>query len=114
MKKTLILFFGATMICNAQTLVEAPQAKKIPTKLEKFGDVRVDPYFWLKERTNPEVINYLNAENKYTEKTLAPAATLKKNLVQEMRSRIKEEDHSAPYKEGDYFYYVRMEQGKEY
>ena len=79
--------------------------EKKPVELELHGDVRVDNYYWLRERENPEVIAYLNAENDYTEKVLAPTAGLQSSLIDEIRARIKEEDESAPYKRGDYYYY---------
>ena len=91
-----------------------PLAAKHPVELEMHGDVRVDEYFWLRERENPEVIAYLDAENVYTDSVLAGASGLQQRLVDEMAARIKPEDVSAPYKYGDYFYYRRYEEGKEY
>ena len=88
--------------------------EKKPVELELHGDVRVDNYYWLRERENPEVIAYLNAENDYTEKVLAPTAGLQSSLIDEIRARIKEEDESAPYKRGDYYYYYRYVEGSEY
>ena len=85
-----------------------------PTRLELHGDVRVDNYFWLKERANPEVIAYLDAENTYTEKMMAPMQGMQEILFNEIKSRIKEEDESAPYKRGEYFYYYRYVEGGEY
>ena len=88
--------------------------EKKPVELELHGDVRVDNYYWLRERENPEVIAYLDAENAYTEKVLAPTAGLQSSLIDEIRARIKEEDESAPYKRGDYYYYYRYVEGSEY
>ena len=91
-----------------------PVAEKRPVKLERHGDVRVDEYFWLNERDNPDVIRYLEAENAYAEALLADTAGLRARLVEEMRARIKEDDATAPYRHGDYYYYRRYETGREY
>ena len=88
--------------------------EKKPVTFDRFGDVRVDNYFWLKERDNPDVIAYLEAENAHTEKMLAPMTGIQEILSDEIRSRIKEDEQSAPYKRGDYFYYYRYVEGKEY
>ncbi len=88
--------------------------EKKPTRLEQHGDIRVDNYFWLRERENPDVIAYLNAENAYTEKMMAPMKGLQGILFDEMKGRIKQEDQSAPVKRGDYFYYQRYVEGMEY
>ena len=88
--------------------------EKKPIKLELHGDVRIDNYFWLKERDNPDVIAYLEAENAYTEKMLEPMRGMQDILLGEIKSRIKEDDQSAPYKRGDYFYYYRYVEGGEY
>jgi oligopeptidase B len=93
---------------------EAPRAKKIPKELEIHGDVRVDDYYWLNERDNPEVIAYLEAENEYTDKILGAHADFEARLVEEMKSRIPQDDQSAPIRHGDYFYYQRYEADKEY
>jgi len=85
-----------------------------PARLELHGDVRIDNYFWLKERDNPDVIAYLDAENAYTEKMMAPMQGMQELLFDEIKSRIKEDDESAPYKRGDYFYYYRYVEGSEY
>ncbi len=85
-----------------------------PVRLELHGDVRIDNYFWLKARENPDVIAYLDAENAYTEKVMAPMQGMQELLFDEIKSRIKEDDESAPYKRGDYFYYYRYLEGSEY
>ncbi|PNQ72894.1 oligopeptidase B [Hanstruepera neustonica] len=94
--------------------VIAPVAKKQPHKLEKHGDVRVDDYFWLNERENPEVRAYLEAENAYTESILKHTEPLQKALFEEMKSRIKEDDSSVPYFYNGYWYITRYETGKDY
>jgi len=91
-----------------------PVAKKIATKLEKHGHARIDDYYWLKERDNPEVTNYLKAENQYTEAIMAHTKGLQETLFEEFKARIKQTDISVPYKQDDYFYYTRHEEGKEY
>jgi oligopeptidase B len=91
-----------------------PVAKIIPTLLEKFGDVRVDNYFWLKDRENPEVIGYLNKENDYYQKMTAHTQEFQKELFEEMKARIKEDDESVPYLYNGYYYITRFELGKDY
>ena len=91
--------------------VKPPAAKVKPKKLEKHGDVRVDNYYWLNERENPEVIEYLEAENAYTETLMAHTKDLQKTLFEEIKGRIKETDESVPYKKDDYYYYYRYEEG---
>ena len=88
--------------------------KKIPTKLETHGHVRVDDYYWLRERDNPEVLKYLNDENDYAAKEMAHAQEFEKVLFEEIKGRFKQTDMSAPYRLDDYFYYTRYEEGKEY
>ena len=92
-----------------------PQAPKQPHTLITHEHTRIDDYYWLNARENPDVIAYLEAENAYTqtqfgEKTQA----LQDTIFAEMRSRIKEDDNSLPYKWREYWYYVRYETGKEY
>jgi len=91
-----------------------PTAKIIPHSLEKHGDIRTDNYYWLNERTNPEVIDYLKAENTYTEEVMKPTKGLQEKLFNEMKSKIKKDDSSVPYRLGNYHYYRRYEEGKEY
>ena len=91
-----------------------PRAEQINHNLEKHGDVRNDKYFWLRERENPKVIKYLNDENAYTDRALAPVRDLEKTLFEEMKRRTKEDDSSAPYKKGDYYYYTRFEKDQQY
>ena len=88
--------------------------KKIPTQLETHGHVRVDNYYWLRERDNPEVIRYLNDENALAANAMAHTQEFEKKLFEEIKGRIKQTDLSVPYKREDYFYYTRFEAGKEY
>ena len=91
-----------------------PIAKKVPKEMEKHGHVRQDPYYWIKERENPEVISYLEAENTYTDAMMKHTQTLEETLFQEIKGRIKQDDNSVPYLQNGYFYYTRYETGKEY
>jgi len=95
--------------------VPAPPIAAIkPKQLELHGTSRVDNYYWLKQRENPEVIAYLEAENRYTESVLAPTAAMQETLYQEIVARIPQVDSSVPVLDEGYYYQVRYEQGKEY
>ena len=94
--------------------VNPPVAKIIPNTLEKFADVRIDNYFWLNDRENPEVIDYLNKENAYYKKMTAHTKAFQKELFEEMKGRIKEDDESVPYLYNGYYYITRFETGKNY
>ncbi len=91
-----------------------PVAKKVPKNTEVNGRTLVDNYYWLRDKKNPEVKAYLEAENAYTDAVMKPTQGLQKKLYDEMLSRIKETDIEVPYKQGDYFYYTRTEAGKQY
>ncbi len=94
--------------------VTPPLAPRFPQVLEIHGDRRVDDYYGLRDRENPAVIDYLQAENAYTEAQMAVTAELQQQLYDEMLGRIQETDLSVPYRHGDYFYYGRTEAGKAY
>jgi oligopeptidase B len=83
-------------------------------ELKMHGDARIDPWFWLRAADDPATLDYLKAENAYTEAMMKPAEGLQKALYDEMRARIKEDDSSVPEKEGDYYYYTRFEEGGQY
>lgn len=91
-----------------------PVAAIKPKKLEKHGDVRIDNYYWLNERENPEVIDYLNKENAYYNEMTAHTKEFQKELFEEMKGRIKEDDSSVPYFYNGYYYITRYEKGKDY
>lgn len=93
---------------------QPPVAPIKPHATIVHGDTLIDNYFWMRERENPEVIQYLEAENRYTEEVMAPTRKLQKRLFREMRRRIKETDISVPAKRDDYYYYTRTEKGKQY
>lgn len=93
---------------------KAPIASIKPKKLEKHGDVRMDNYFWLNDRENPEVIEYLNKENDYYNQMTASTKEFQSELFEEMKGRIKEDDESVPYLYNGYYYITRYEKGKDY
>ncbi|MBN8642047.1 MAG: S9 family peptidase [Flavobacteriales bacterium] len=97
-----------------QTTLLPPVAKKKPHTIEKHGNVRTDNYYWLNERENPEVIDYLNQENDYYQKATAHTKEFQDQLFEEMKSRIKEDDESVPYLYNGYYYITRYETGKDY
>src|SRR6266403_1835025 len=99
---------------NSPSLPAPPVAKKVPKITEINGRTLTDNYFWLREKKNPDVKAYLDAENVYTDAVMKPTEGLQKKLYDEMLSRIKETDVEVPYKEGNYFYYTRTEAGKQY
>jgi len=94
--------------------MKAPTAAIKPKTFEKFGDIRVDNYFWLNDRENPEVIDYLNSENDYYNKSTNDTKKFQADLFNEMKSRIKEDDASVPYLYNGYYYITRFEKGQDY
>jgi len=100
--------------CTSHVEVTPPEARIEPKIDTLFGQEMVDDYYWLRQRDNPEVIEYLKAENAYTEAVMKPTEKLQEKLYEEMVSRIKETDLSVPIKRDDYYYYSRTEKGKQY
>ncbi|MEX1382002.1 S9 family peptidase [Lutibacter sp.] len=98
----------------SENKISAPIAEKIEKKLTIHNDVRIDNYYWLNQKENPKVIDYLNAENNYYEAKTAHTKTFQEDLFEEMKSRIKEDDESVPYKKNNYYYTTRFETGKQY
>src|SRR5436190_7385889 len=95
--------------------VKPPVAAKKPYELvAKHGHKRIDDYYWLKERNDTAVINYLTAENNYLDTMTASSKSLREKLYLEMKAKIKEKDESVPYKDGEYYYYTRFEEGYDY
>jgi oligopeptidase B len=107
-----VTVFGPAIF--AQTAVKPPVAKKIPHETKIHGYTLQDDYFWFREKSNPEVVKYLEAENAYTEAIMQPTRALQETLYKEMLGRIKQTDLSVPYRLGGYFYYSRTEEGKQY
>ncbi len=114
-----VFFMAATLSGYTQTPVDTaspqpPVARQIPKLDMVHGDRRVDNYFWIRQKSNPEVPAYLEAENAYTDAVMKPTAGLQETLYKEIVGHIKETDLTVPYQEGNYFYYSRTEQGKQY
>lgn len=107
-----VLFFGVS--CVHKNYLNYPKPEKISTNLSKHGDLRVDDYFWLRERENPKVIDYLKKENLYTEEIMSPVKELEHRIFSELKGRIKEDDSSVPVKDGRYYYSARYEIGQQY
>ena len=97
-----------------EAVLKAPVCKKIPKELTIHDHTRVDNYYWLNERENPEVIQYLNDENAYADSILSHTKDFQEKLFEEIKGRIKQTDESVPYKRNGYYYYTRYEEGKEY
>ncbi len=98
----------------SENKIFAPIADKIEKQLIIHNDIRIDNYYWLNDRENPKVIDYLNAENQYYNSKTAHTKQLQEDLFEEMKSRIKEDDESVPYKKNNYFYITRFKTGKQY
>jgi oligopeptidase B len=98
---------------DANTL-QPPMTEKKTKTTKIHDDTMIDDYFWLREKTNPQVIAHLEAENAYAEAMMKPTAALQDKLYKEMVGHIKETDVTVPYRWGNYFYYSRTEQGKQY
>ncbi|MDI9870202.1 S9 family peptidase [Flectobacillus roseus] len=94
--------------------IPAPKAPIKPYPMTIHEDTRVDNYYWLNDRENPEVITYLEAENAYTEMVMSPTKAFQEELFEEMKGRIKEQDESVPYRDGEYYYYSKYIEGGEY
>ena len=97
-----------------KTTNQIPIAKKVPQELTIHNDVRIDNYYWLNDKNNPEVIDYLNAENAYTKQMTLHTQEFQKSLFEEMKGRIKEDDTSVPYKLNGYWYLTKYEAGRDY
>ncbi len=100
------------MTLNAQ--VQPPVARKVPKALAIHGDTRTDNYYWLRDKTDPEAVEYLKAENAYTESVMKPNEALRDTIYNEILSRTKQTDLEVPVKDGPYFYYSRTVEGKQY
>ena len=94
--------------------MKKPIAKKCPRELIAHGDIRIDNYYWLNERDNQDVIDYLEEENRYQEEMMKDTEPLQQQIYNEIVGRIKQDDVSYPLKKNGYYYYSRYEEGKEY
>jgi len=115
---TLLLAMSCTSPGHQATLAtdvgEAPRADQRPTQLEAHGHVRTDEYYWLREREDPEVVAYLEAENEYTSAVLAPTEALQAELARELAGRVVQDDSTVPYPLDGWLYYTRYEDGLSY
>jgi len=105
---------GSPVAVHNSPMPEPPVARRLPRIEVVHGEERRDNYFWLRDRNDPEVTAYLEAENAYTNAVMKPAEALEESLYREMLARIKEDDQSAPYPRLRYWYYARTEKGKQY
>ena len=110
----LIVAAASTFLAAQDAAPQPPMATKIPKADTTLGDVRNDDYFWLRDKTDPDVIDYLDAENEYTEAIMKDTDSLQSKLYNELVARIKETDLSVPERIDGYYYYSRTEQGKDY
>jgi len=101
-------------VTETAPIAAPPVAKIVPKTDVLHGETRADNYFWLREKGRADVTAYLEAENAYADAYLKPAEGFRQKLYDEMLGRIQETDLSAPYKQGDWFYYTRTEEGKQY
>jgi len=96
------------------TAPQPPMADKKTKTTNIHGEMLVDEYFWLREKTNPSVLAHLQAENAYAESLMKPSTALQEKLYKEMLGHIKQTDTNVPYRWGNHFYYTRTEEGKQY
>ena len=114
MTKYYLLIITILLSCDMKKNLKEPIAEKIEKKLTIHGDTRIDEYYWLNQRGDKKVIDYLNAENSYRDLYMKDYKGLEEELFQEIKSRIKEDDSSVPYLDNGYYYYTRYEKGKQY
>ncbi|MGZ5032656.1 MAG: S9 family peptidase [Usitatibacter sp.] len=110
----MLLSAAVSLATQAAEPLTPPIAAKKPKVMTRFGDRRVDDYFWLREKSNPEVIDYLESENRYTQAVMKPLEGFRESLYKEMLARIKETDESVPYRKHGYWYYQREVEGLQY
>ncbi len=110
----LVALAAALVTAAAAQDAAAPRARLVPKVDTVFGDVRTDNYFWLRDRTNPETIRYLEEENAYTAQGMKATEGLQQSLYDEIVGRLQQTDLSVPYRSNGYWYYTRTEKGKSY
>ena len=119
----LLLFVLSVLPNNSEVIAQSnggagapqpPMTEKKPKTTNIHGTTLVDDYFWLREKTNPAVLAHLQAEEAYTQQVMKPTEPLQEKLYKEMLSHIKQTDTDVPYRSGNYFYYTRTEEGKQY
>jgi len=101
-------------IANQSDFPPPPVAEITPTTFNEFGNTRIDNFYWLRDKENPKVIDYLNAENAYTDSVMESTKELQERIFGEIMGRIKDTDESYPVLENGYYYYTRTESGKQY
>jgi oligopeptidase B len=109
-----VLIAPVILLAQSAVAVQPPAAKVVPHEVTIHGRTLKDNYFWLREKSNPEVIKHLEAENAYTDEMMAPTKALQETLYKEMLGRIKQTDLGVPSRIGEYYYYSRTEEGKQY
>ena len=124
MKRLLLFLIGCLTFVNSniiaqnqpqlKTKIYPPKAKKIAKELKIHNTTRIDDYYWFNDKQNPEVISYLEKENEYNKQMTAHTEQFQKDLFVEMKSRVKEDDSSVPYKLNGYWYLTRFEKGRDY
>src|SRR5688572_9011417 len=110
------------LLCLTMTIAAAkstkstkpPVADRKPKEIVTHGDKRIDDYFWLREKTNKQVVAYLNAENKYADQIMVGTEKFQNKLYKEILGHLKQTDQSAPVRRGEFYYYRRTEKGKNY
>jgi oligopeptidase B len=105
---------GGTSVKHQSSFPEPPHPQKIEKQLTTHGHTRTDPYYWLNERENPAVLEYLKAENNYLDTVMSDTKTRQEQIFNELVGRIKQDDETVPYLDNGYYYYSRFEKGKEY
>lgn len=110
----IVIYAFIALSCSSEKSSTPPVAKKIPQELVTHGHLRLDYYYWLNQRDNPDVIAYLEAENNYLKTVMMHTEPMQEKLYDEIRSKIKEADESVPYLENGYYYYTRTVEGGEY
>lgn len=108
-----MLAFSSGLVAD-ETLPDPPAAKRVDHREVRHGETVIDEYFWLRDKKNPDVIHYLEAENAYTETLTKGLKPFEDSLYKEMLGRIKQTDLSVPERQGGYVYYSRTEEGKQY
>jgi oligopeptidase B len=110
----LVLALPSALVAIDPKVATPPEAKKVMHKDVLHGDTRLDDYFWMKDKNNPEVIKHLEAENAYTAAVMKSSQALQETLYKEFLARMKQTDLSVPYLDRGYWYYNRSEEGKQY
>jgi oligopeptidase B len=109
-----LIFISVLISCNSEKTITSPKVKKNPKELVTHGHLRIDNYYWLNDRENPEVVAYLEAENHYLNAVMKHTEPIQDKLYEEIRTKIKEADETVPYLENGYYYYTRTLEGSEY